>query len=144
MGYSYIIPNVLAQGSYPEPGTPLSQFFDVLVLCAYELQPPSSEYPDVTVIHVPLDDTLTPTPEQIRLAVAAGRNVATRLRSGQRVLTTCAQGRNRSGLVTGIALETLGVRARQAVRHIQSNRKDALTNPVFVEILELHDRRQAA
>jgi len=140
MGYSYIIEPVLAQGSFPIPGTELRGIFDVLVLCAYELQFPASTYPGVTVLHVPLDDTDHPTPQEIRLAIQAGENVAARLRAGARVLTTCAMGRNRSGLVTGIALETLGVSAYDTTQLIQSKRKNALTNSAFVRILELHDR----
>lgn len=140
MGYSYIIEPVLAQGSFPVPGTPLHGIFDTLVLCAVELQYPASMYPGVTVLHVPLDDTDHPTPQEIQLAIQAGENVAARLRAGQKVLSTCAQGRNRSGEVDGVALVNLGMTAHDAVQLIQARRRNALTNTTFVRILELYEQ----
>lgn len=139
MSYNFIT-RTLAMGSYPPPGSPIP--FDVLVLCAEELQPPASAYPGVTVLHVPLDDA-DPTGDEILRAVAAGKNVAARLRQGARVLVTCAQGRNRSGLVVGLALEELDVPWATAVRRIRQNRENALTNRAFVRFLEFHGKRAA-
>jgi protein-tyrosine phosphatase len=52
------------------------------------------------------------------------------VRAGQRVLVTCIMGRNRSGVLAGLALVELGMPAREAVRRIEHAR-NGLTNPHF-------------
>ena len=123
----------LWQGSFPEPGSTLHRCgFDVLVLCAEELQPPSSLYHDLEVIHAGLDDGVG-TPSLERTARRAAAQVIEALRAGKRVLVTCAQGRNRSGLVVGLALKEL--MDRDVVDFVQRRRPNALTNPYFAELL---------
>jgi len=58
------------------------------------------------------------------------REIADRVRHGQRVLVTCWQGRNRSGVLAGLAMVDLGVPPDQAVRRIQRLR-NGLTNEHF-------------
>lgn len=51
--------------------------------------------------------------------------------SGQRVLVTCAQGRNRSALVIAEHLIQIGGNADEVVERIQTARHRALTNDAF-------------
>jgi protein-tyrosine phosphatase len=125
-GYSYLLSGGrLAQGSAPPPHvrTP----FDVIVLAAMEYQP---ELPGYKVLRVPLDDG--PPPDKVtRMRIrSAASKVADHVRLGDRVLVTCWQGKNRSGVIAGLALVELGLPRRHAVRRIQELR-DGLTNPFF-------------
>jgi protein-tyrosine phosphatase len=147
MGYSWVIPDRLAQGSRPDRSTePLP--FDVVVLAAMEIQPRALPG-NPEILRVPLDDA-KPTAEEIRLAILAARKVSRRLRADKRVLVTCHMGLNRSGLVTGLTLIELGATADQAVRAVRRARGSlALSNPHFVEVLRmqsrlLHGRSRAA
>ncbi len=126
----------LWQGALVPPGR--ISGVDVLVLCAMEHQPHSAQLPGVRVmvVHAPLDDA-KPTLEEIITARQAAVHVARELRRGRRVLVTCAQGRNRSGLVTALALRYLGVTADEAIRLIRRARgANALSNPHFVDVIK--------
>ena len=127
-GYSYLFRDQLAQGAAPPPGVELP--FDVIVLAAMEYQP---EMPGFDVIHAPLDDA-KPTPaERARIRAVAGE-VAQQIRSGRRVLVTCRQGRNRSGVIAGLALVQLGIPSVEAAWRIRRIR-NGLTNPHFFEMV---------
>jgi protein-tyrosine phosphatase len=130
-GYDYLLPNSdrLAQGSAPPVGVRLP--FDVIVLAAKEYQPKLLGY---KVIRVPLDDGPPPGPETYAQIHAAASNVAQRVRAGQRVLVTCWQGLNRSGVIAGLALVKLGVPGDRAARRIQRIR-NGLTNSYFLEMV---------
>jgi protein-tyrosine phosphatase len=55
---------------------------------------------------------------------------------GAQVLVTCRMGKNRSGLVSALALHLLtGQSGKACIQHIQSRRKGALRNPGFNECL---------
>jgi len=129
----------LWQGSAPRAGELLS--FDLVVLCAEEHQLPHHATPfgpRAHVLRVPLDDSgRPPTQAEVRLAFAAGRAVAkTYRRGGLRILTTCAQGRNRSGLVNALALVELGLRPKDAIHAIRMARgPSALSNAWFVQLI---------
>jgi hypothetical protein len=147
----------LWQGGWPPPGRWLAERgFSTLVLCAEEYQPPfvcpehvaattgmwdSNPWPGVEVIYVPLNDDETaqiekPPRETLRLALRAGRIVATRLGQRSKVLVTCWQGRNRSGLVSALSLHFhLGISGSAAKRIVQERRPYALRNPVFNGLL---------
>jgi protein-tyrosine phosphatase len=127
----------LYQGSAPNSGSALRNArFTLVVLCAKEYQPSSERFPGVHVLHVPFDDSLTPSIGELRAAAAAADTVAREIRNGGRVLVTCMAGRNRSGLVTAMALVALnGWTGDQAARHIQALRPNALTNTAFVAFL---------
>lgn len=62
--------------------------------------------------------------------------LARAIRRGKRVLILCHEGRNRSGLVTGLTLWNLGYLGRDAVRLIKSRRRDALSNEHFARYLK--------
>jgi len=135
---SKIAPN-LWQGSNPPHGPLLRQAgFDVLVLCAYERQYPSSYFPGMQVLKVPLDDGHVVPKEQ---AKRAGAEVARLVRAGKKVLVVCNMGVNRSGLVTALALWHLtGLPGSHCLLQVQQNRRapsgmPALCNPVFADFL---------
>ena len=62
--------------------------------------------------------------------------VADAMKEGRFVLVTCAAGKNRSGLIAGLALRKLGVDGKEAVKAIQKNRPGALSNPRFRKLVE--------
>jgi hypothetical protein len=63
-------------------------------------------------------------------------DVVAAVRAGRRVLVACAGGRNRSGLVVGLAVrELLGCSGAQALDWVQSRREDALNNVTFAHHL---------
>lgn len=129
----------LYQGSAPPEGSAVRDGgFDILMLCAEEHQPSGSRFPGVHVVHAPLDDGFLP-PDEWRRARRAGAVVARAVRSGYRVLVTCAMGRNRSGLVVALALIDMGVAPENVIARIQRKRDGALTNPHFVRALRRVD-----
>jgi hypothetical protein len=140
MGFAYLLPGRLAQGSKPEPYTDLSDRFDTIVFTADEYQPLASWFPGVRVLHVPLDDDPRGvTVADLDRAERASLEIVSRLRHGQRVLVTCWQGRNRSGLVSALTLIRLGTSPKIAIARIRYARLNALSNPHFVDYL-LHRR----
>jgi protein-tyrosine phosphatase len=122
-------------GAAPDPTRPYPEF-DVIVLCAEEVQPTFQRFKG-TVIRAPFDDSPYPTAKERKIAIRAAREVAKRLRKGQRVLVTCAQGLNRSGLVVGIALKMAArMHVNEIIERIRKARGDwALSNPAFERFL---------
>jgi hypothetical protein len=109
--------------------------FDLLVLCAKEVQPSSLAF-SRDVIRVPLPDAALSSHE-VRQVMIAARGVSSSLRRGRRVLVTCYAGRNRSALVASIGLGMV-TRATpaQLVRLMRERRHpEALSNPHFVELI---------
>jgi protein-tyrosine phosphatase len=124
----------LWQGSKPPEGPALQRAgFDVVVLCAQEYQPAAPAFPDVRVIHAPMDDRPhVPVPEAHKAAQA----VAAHVRAGRRVLVTCFMGWNRSGLVTALALWYLTGRHGVAILHRVRERRpvpEHMANRYFAE-----------
>jgi len=135
---------VLAQGGKPEivgPEKPYARPFDVLVLCAYEIQP-ELRYPELVVINAPMDDDYYyMPPEDVAAAIRAAKLVAAHLKAGHRVLSTCHHGRNRSGLVSAMSLVlAYEMRPSQAIIAVKLARRDALTNPQFLKLLMAAER----
>jgi protein-tyrosine phosphatase len=125
-------------GSAPPVGRSLSRAgFDAVVLCAKEYQPPSRELPGVFVVHAGFDDSLQPSAEDVETALEASRLVATLVADKQRTLVSCWLGKNRSGLVTALALHRLyGASGRECIAAVRSARPGALFNPAFVALVE--------
>lgn len=125
----------LWQGGVPLPGTTVRDAgFHVLVLCAMEYQPSADEFPGIEVVHAPNDDddSRTPTRDELRIAMKASQRVLRALQAEQKVLVTCWAGRNRSGLVSALALHHhLGLSGNQAATLVQMCRPKALTNREF-------------
>lgn len=132
-GYTYLLDNgKLAQGSKP-PEFVQRIPFDVVVLAAKEWQP---ELPGYEVIRVLLDDSgPPPTPEEKAAIRHSAHKVARRIRAGRRVLVTCVQGRNRSGVISGLALVELGLPPKLVVQQIRRLR-NGLVNPYFRAMVE--------
>lgn len=125
----------LFQGSAPPCGTPLRRGgFHALVLAAEELQLPATCFPGVVVHHAPLDDA-RPSRDEVERALEAAEFVARCLVRGEPVLVTCAQGLNRSGLISALALMRLGESAEQVIAQVRLCRQGALFNKHFVETI---------
>jgi protein-tyrosine phosphatase len=109
--------------------------FDVLVLCAQELQPQRLAF-GRKVIRCPLPDSDL-NPNQLRLAASASGAVALALADQKRVLVTCAQGRNRSAFVASLALSRVTrLQAPELIELMRTKRHPAaLSNPHFQRYL---------
>jgi hypothetical protein len=134
VGFTHLLEDGrLAQGSAPPPGARMP--FDVVVLAAREYQP---NLPGYEVLRVPLDDRAPPNHPPDALTQAAihdgAHAIAREVRRGRRVLVTCWQGRNRSGVLAGLALVELGVPRLHAATLIRLFR-DGLTNPYFLRMV---------
>lgn len=82
----------------------------------------------VLYVYFPIYDEELPDRERLEAVV----DLATRLvRSGQRVLSHCGMGFNRSALVAGLVLCRLGIDGPEAVRRLRAARPGALFNDVF-------------
>lgn len=128
-------------GSRPPPGR--YRWFNVVVLCAKEYQPPSFAYPGMTVIRLPLiDDAVHPLSDVDKtLVVTNARTIARYLESGACVLSTCWQGWNRSALVAAIAmLLAYDMDADTAIDQIRATRSpNALSNWRFEQFVRRFD-----
>lgn len=126
---------VLAQGGQPATGMP-SRAFDLLVLAAEEYQPDRRMFPsNQRVVYAPIDDAELTMPEAYTAEIASAI-VADALRAGRSVLSTCMAGRNRSGLVSALALTKLhGWSGPYAADRVRATRPGALTNPSFLRYL---------
>lgn len=126
----------LYQGSYPKDShAPYREGFDVVVLAAKELQRPS--FLGVRTIYCPLDDAGNPmTTQEWQMAQSCAIEVAKLHKVGAKILVTCAQGKNRSGLITALALHLIsGLSPIVCAGHIQGLRADALNNEFFLSAL---------
>jgi hypothetical protein len=129
---------LLYQGSWPMCGAAVQECgFDLLVLAAAELQLPDWAYPGVRVLRVPLYDLDMPLPQaHWDLSLAAADEAARTVRSGRKVLITCAAGRNRSGLLSALTIyELTGKSGKAILKHIQRSRQNSLTNPQFAALV---------
>ena len=131
----------LWQGGAPPQGRAVARHgFRTLVLCAFENQPADSAFPGVKVLRVPLDDSLRvlTAAEQHQIIETAGA-MARRMRYSP-VLCTCAEGINRSGLLSAVALLlATNSSARDIIEHVRRRRPRALSNPNFVAFVEALD-----
>jgi hypothetical protein len=110
--------------------------FDVLVLCAEELQPPSLAFQG-SVLRCPLPDGQLDT-LQVSRVVQTARIAAQHWMRGQRVLVTCAQGINRSALVASFTLAFVSQRgADELIQLMRAKRHpQALYNPHFQALMQ--------
>ena len=108
--------------------------FDVLVLCAQEIQP-RPKFHGLT-IHCPLPDSALDHKE-LHIALLGGKRVAEELVAGKRVLVTCAMGINRSALVTALGMSRVfKMNATQIIERIRERRNPlCLSNAHFVKYL---------
>ena len=126
----------LYQGARPPHGNVLRRSrVDALVLCAQEYQPAALLFPGVQVLYAPLDDAEL-TAGEWEIAKQASKRVEGIIKTGGRVLVTCMQGLNRSGLVVAMTLHRLtGLPGHRCVEAVQARRANALMNESFVHAL---------
>lgn len=113
--------------------------FGFLALCAQEYQPDARHFPAVEVCYAPFDDNHQGlTTAEFRIAKQAAEETVAAHRRGKSCLVTCMAGRNRSGLVTAMALaELAGVDCGHAGQIVRDKRGlGALTNPSFRGVLQ--------
>lgn len=139
LDFHWIVPN-LAQGSYPEPPKSAFEHFDVVVFAAEELQPRFKAPQGCYLFKVPLDDDpYRPLPVEVqKILVDVAQRVGAFLTQGHKILVTCAQGRNRSGIITALVLmNCFGMSGKEAIRTVRRKRRghDALANPMFEQFL---------
>lgn len=119
--------------------------FDLVVLCATELdemfQLILADKPTerARVLFAPNKDGLL-SRRQLQTAASAARRAANTYKAGGRVLITCAAGRNRSGLVTALALHFVSGCGGAAAAEIVKARRQAptgpaLSNPIYDQFL---------
>jgi hypothetical protein len=127
-------------GAKPPFDRPLPDF-DVLVLCAQELQPTVLGFQG-RVIRVPLPDSHLTDAEAMR-AIHGSKLVAQSIVDGKRVLVTCQAGWNRSALIASLALARVTrMSGDELIAHMKAKRHpNALSNPHFQEILRRLARR---
>lgn len=140
-------------GAYPLTRN-VTRLFDVIVLCARELQDPPPMGLDQTLMRIRLDDEryLVP-PEKIGNALDVAREIAHEIAAGRRVLVSCAEGVNRSAFVACVVLMLQGATAHEAISLVRRCRKPhsgkmPLCNTYFQRTLmnmaPLLNRRQKA
>lgn len=138
MSRSEVVPGLFV-GSKPAPGR--HEDVDVIVLAAEEYQPLADLFPGAEVIHAPLDDDSSRPirQDEIVTATKAASRVASRLREGRRVLSSCAMGLNRSSLVAALAMhEVWGMGAEEIIERIRQARGElALSNPNFERLIRV-------
>lgn len=131
--------NNLWMGGYPSPGPSLSKLgFDAVVLAAEEYQLPARQFPDVLVFHAPMIDSnaIGMRNGDAYRAMKAARWVVGCLDEGKKVLVSCYQGRNRSGLIVALALVlSTTLRPNEITTLIRACRSTALSNKHFVRFL---------
>lgn len=109
--------------------------FDVLVLCAQELQPSSMPFAG-RVLRPAIPDAPLSQGELSRVLLSS-RAVAASLMAGRKVLVTCADGMGRSALVAGLGLGfCTNMGPDEVVDLIRRRRSDGcLRNQYFVDVL---------
>lgn len=125
----------LWMGAAPDP-TELYSRFDAIVMCAQEIQPVMRKFKG-TVLRAPFHGDPYPMARERKIAIRAAREVVKRLQKGQKVLVTCSDGLERSGLVTGITLRMATKKQPGEIIYlIRKARGDwALRNPSFARII---------
>ena len=139
----------LWQGTYPPTGDTLRKLgFDMVVLAAEEYQPESDRFVGVKVIHAPNDDAPISEGGDTSLALRVSAETAQALRDGKKVLSTCAAGLNRSGLVSSFTLMRLfpSKTGDEIIEMIRKARGGwAMSNGDFAKVVrKMQARRQQA
>jgi hypothetical protein len=116
----------------------LHEPFDVYVSMARSVRPPKSIPGISESMWIKMDDVRwdyfnDPYTQKVLLEAAAV--IANLVRTGHSVVIVCEMGMNRSGLMTGLVLMTLGMSASKAVRKVRKRGRCALHNQSFVDFL---------
>lgn len=113
--------------------------FDFLALTASEYQPSGHHFPGVVVCYAPFDDDPAGLDgRQVKVALDAATKTVQAHQAGRRCLVTCWAGRNRSGLVTALALARLSGLAPSDAGDVVRDRRGpgSLVNPSFRGLLQ--------
>ena len=86
----------------------------------------------VLYVYFPIYDEALPDLGRLH---GVARLAANQYRAGERVLSHCGMGFNRSALLAGLVLVELGWSGRQALARLSERRPGALFNPAFAEYL---------
>lgn len=110
--------------------------FDLVALCAQEIQPEQVPFHGV-LLRCPMVDDHLDTPQVLR-AVLAGRRIAQHLIRGDRVLVTGQRGLNRPALVASFALAYVTRLGADDLVHLLRTRRDprCLGNPYFTHLIQ--------
>jgi hypothetical protein len=138
VSFNYVTPQI-AQGSRPPAGSWLRENgFTAVVFAAYEFQPEPKYYPGVVIVRASLDDSGSPmTNREWSDALRASAFVATLVKKDHLVYCSCWMGKNRSGLVSALAIHRLtGISGRRAADHVRLRRPGALSNSSFSAALD--------
>lgn len=110
--------------------------FDVLVLCAQEIQPQRMGFHGL-IIRCPIIDHVLDTQMLGRVA-ATSKLLVTSLTNGKRVLVTCSMGLNRSALVAALVLTQMTTKSADEIIGMIRGRRDphALFNKHFVDLIQ--------
>lgn len=116
---------------------PGAKRFDCVFLCAQEYQVPSGDPEDTMLFQVGFDDKHDLDIREMQTILAASDLAKRQIEKGRTTLISCWMGWNRSGIVTAITLLKLfpTMSPRYAVELIQKNRKDALRNTFFKNLI---------
>jgi hypothetical protein len=122
-------------GSQPPTDRDLPEF-DVVALCAVEVQPELGAFHG-RVLRCPIPDA-TLTIQQVSQALLTSKVIADDLVAQRRVLVTCYAGRNRAALVASLAIGRItNLSAEQLIELMRTRRHpDALSNPYFTYVLQ--------
>lgn len=123
--------------------------FTYIVLCAKEYQPSRHLYKPAKILRIPLSDSTKPISSRLRNKLDdCAQTIAHKWGRGHRILVSCIMGRNRSALVSSLALAQItGHHPAEAARHIRNTRTDisgvpALQNHTFWSYLQNYPPRQ--
>jgi len=111
----------------------------LLILAAREYQPKNNF--GVDVMYAPMKDSSKlagkALRDTIKAASIASRHAVFRILNGERVLSTCWAGLNRSGLISGLALKRLVKHSPETIVNVIRKRRSprALFNLLFVDII---------
>jgi protein-tyrosine phosphatase len=138
MGANKIIDNLYMGSAPPTDSVNLSKDFDCLILSAIEFQPPDHYYKGLDIHRALINDDGSPmTFKEMQYAIRAASYTIKKLNEGKRVLVTCWQGRNRSGIITALVLTFgYGKTPTESINMIRDSRgSGALGNDQFVSFL---------
>ncbi len=91
---------------------------------------------EVLYVYFPIRDSAPPDAARLDAIATMG---ALLVRSGQKVLSHCGMGFNRSALMAGMILVKLGMKGPEAVERLQQRRSGALFNEEFAAYLTALD-----
>lgn len=121
-------------GSQPASLVEIPPDVSLFITTSVDFQPRPSGGP--TIIFCPLtDDAFELVAGDKERAAAAATQAASAIKQGRKVLVTCRQGLNRSGLVCALTLVELGYTREDALSTVQSTRPGSIYNWFFRQLI---------